>query len=503
MDKERQMISGVIHSIIYNEDGEITSNVEDHNYITPAALHMFNAYGPGMIFKNQHGSPFGKVVTLGPKGFKLYYPGNYTAENRFNVSNEATIMYMLYFSDPSVYTSSVKYLPVLNSSGNLDDSHVIGFGTINTNVSDKREGYANNTSDAKIITDDTIEEAWYFAPGQATGSWNCLAFMPGIEDNPYVGIINYKCITKSNPFISNSTITGTFIGPNITDGTHVITAPDEILMNYTSNGLSRWKFNLTTGKTTQVPTSDPAYTFPMLGTGAYPRQELVVGNYYYVLAQRSVYVYNIATQALVTTLVGAYNDDGNQSMWYDGTNIIVSSAWNCDDSDSNYQYATQVTISTSTNTITSTVYNKNYTGWGTIPSSWNKTRMWATKVDNLYYVSCIGKGTIICTDIANIGGTVVGVCDLLTNTCIMKATLDPTGTPKAETEFIKVGTGLTDKYGLYNGQTYTQIDYSTSGVWLSRSDYSNYFTLYKYTTSQDKSDAAYAEIGYGFQILDS
>lgn len=202
-----------------------------------------------------------------------------------------------------------------------------------------------------------------------------------------------------------------------------------------------------------------------------------------------VQIYNIETGLFVKFLNVQYLGVGYASMYYDGTNIIVSNAY--DDTDAgSYQRGKITVINPTTNTITSTTYNKDYTGWGGIPTSWNKTRMWYTKVNNKYYVSCIGKGTIICTDIANIGGTVVGVCDLLTATNIVMG--------NSKVWFIRQGDIEDAAHWIYNESTKVEANYN--GIWISDEDYSNYFSLYKYSSPQTKTDTAYAQIGYGFEV---
>lgn len=201
---------------------------------------------------------------------------------------------------------------VLLNLGAAADSLTAGSTFINVwdnNLAEasKLVGYANNnivaTQDGKegtidyckgeyVIDANTVCERWKYPEGVATGTIDTIAMMPAsmVKFNRGDGINIGKCIDRVNTQYTNF---GSFSTGFLMPGVNGYTANDEILLNFTQDGVSKWKFNLTTGEVTQVNDTDKFFVLPMNFSSVsnpyyYIMDALVIGNYLYTLSLNQI-----------------------------------------------------------------------------------------------------------------------------------------------------------------------------------------------------------------------
>lgn len=184
------------------------------------------------------------------------------------------------------------------------DSTFINVWDNNLAEASKLVGYANNniaaTQDGKegtidyckgeyVIDANTVCERWKYPEGVASGTIDTIAMMPAsmVKFNRGDGINIGKCIDRVNTQYTNfgSLSTGFMI-----PGVNGYTANDEILLNFSQDGVSKWKFNLTTGEVTQVKDTDNFFVLPMNYNNKYYyiMDALVIGNYLYTLSLQQI-----------------------------------------------------------------------------------------------------------------------------------------------------------------------------------------------------------------------
>lgn len=187
------------------------------------------------------------------------------------------------------------------------DSTFINVWDNNLAEASKLVGYANNnivaTQDGKegtidyckgeyVIDANTVCERWKYPEGVASGTIDTIAMMPAsmVKFNRGDGINIGKCIDRVNTQYTNfgSLSTGFMI-----PGVNGYTANDEILLNFNQDGISKWKFNLTTGEVTQVNDTDNFFVLPMNFSSVsnpyyYIMDALVIGNYLYTLSLQAM-----------------------------------------------------------------------------------------------------------------------------------------------------------------------------------------------------------------------
>lgn len=150
------------------------------------------------------------------------------------------------------------YLPVFGNTFASADN-LIGYANGNINpAANGKEGAITYPKADYIASAFTVGKRWKFAEGVATGSFNCIAMIPSAAINSPQGdgFKISKCLEQVNINDANfgSLSTG-FLIPGVPG----YTSNNEILLNFSRDGISRWKYNLQTGEMTQVADSDPFF----------------------------------------------------------------------------------------------------------------------------------------------------------------------------------------------------------------------------------------------------
>ena len=172
-------------------------------------------------------------------------------------------------------------------------SKLVGYANNNiVATQDGKEGTIDYCKGEYVIDANTVCERWKYPEGVATGTIDTIAMMPAsmVKFNRGDGINIGKCIDRVNTQYTNfgSLSTGFMI-----PGVNGYTANDEILLNFNQDGISKWKFNLTTGEVTQVKDTDKFFVLPMDFNYAsnpyyYIMDALVIGNYLYTLSLQQI-----------------------------------------------------------------------------------------------------------------------------------------------------------------------------------------------------------------------
>ena len=194
----------------------------------------------------------------------------------------------------------------------VEASKLVGYANNNIiTTSNGKEGNIDNCKGEYIIDANTVCERWKYPEGVATGTIDTIAMMPAsvIKTNRGDGVNIGKCIDRVNTQYTNfgSLSTG-FLMP----GVNGYTANDEILLNFSMDGINKWKFSLTTGEITQVKDTDNFFVLPMnTTTYKYIMDTIVVDNYLYILGldkfgTSDLYVYVLDINNNMSTVTNFY-----------------------------------------------------------------------------------------------------------------------------------------------------------------------------------------------------
>lgn len=150
------------------------------------------------------------------------------------------------------------YIPVFGDTFASADN-LLGYANGNINpAANGKEGALTYPKADYIASAFTVGKRWKFAEGVATGSFNCIAMIPSAAINSPQGdgFKISKCLEQVNINDANfgSLSTG-FLIPGVPG----YTSNNEVLLNFSRDGISRWKYNLQTGEMSQVADSDPFF----------------------------------------------------------------------------------------------------------------------------------------------------------------------------------------------------------------------------------------------------
>lgn len=293
-------------------DLELVSTVDNvrrvyHNTITNAGKQLLLAKSVGNILCNT-GSIFGDVIVADCLGGDITYSND---DNRGIISKYCSNKYqlsnvLLYLNDTIASLSeSTTFLNMKNADFSTG-AKLMGYANSSViPLSDGKEGLLDYQKGEYTADPYTRTNRWKYDVGVATGTIDTIAMMPAasFKDDTVEGFRFMKCLDRVscqyNNYVSKST---GFCPPGIVG----LTGNDEILLNFSQDNVSRWKYNLSTGEMTEVSTADPFVCFTGNTTDVYSD-----GTYTYVLRINSIAnidgylymdVYLQSTGALITTL---------------------------------------------------------------------------------------------------------------------------------------------------------------------------------------------------------
>lgn len=301
-------VEGFIEVEVVNRKDHLRRVYKKHNTLTKAGAQMFFARSAGALLK-MAGDAFGQTYCFDS------WTGRYQ-NVRYSRNEDAPITNILANIDSAVasnMTDEATFLDVYNDQFSSNDK-VIGYANINlTPDTDGKQGVVDYSKGEYVVDGYTRAMRWYYKQGVASGTFNCIG-MAGkpIATSAYPknsGCLFGKILDRVNRCYANYAANSTaFCPPGITG----ITDNDTILLNFNQDGISRWKYSISTGEVTEVPSTDTFWVpFNYYAShGGYVVDYFVDNGYLYILRMNSknlangsytVAVYDISTQALVTT----------------------------------------------------------------------------------------------------------------------------------------------------------------------------------------------------------
>lgn len=467
------------------KDGDKLISEETHNFVDVAALRMVLAQSLSLNLCPNTGTPYGFIWVFDNQCWTPYT--NASGWIEFNKIPDSITLVLLNLPDETSLDANSKLLPVLTATGEIDYSKVVGYSVGRLVSTNQYEGVLDTTVPKLMVKLGNVAKSYVFDAGIATGQFNWVAIMPGWGTKPWTGIQAFKCLSGYNIRQPDDANKYGWVRPGVTDGVNTLTAEDEILLFFTHNGASRWKYNLTTGAMTQVPPTDFAYnwTCPQIIGQQYCGNQVVVNNYLYVISKQVLYKINITTGGVEAQITIGYSSDELYGLWYDGEYLWTS----CYDASSSTR-AYVMSINPGTLSQVSKTVNTSYTGWGGLPASWNKTQTCINKIGSIWFVYNMADDCVLaCTDLKNVCGSLVGILPGMAFCGFESGGQEYhfyQGTP---TNF-QIGDETTDGHTTFNA----------AGYWLSDDSYSNFWSATKLSEVKVKSETTKAFIDYGYEF---
>lgn len=426
---------------------------------------------------------------------------------------------------------------------------------------DKLIGYCNNelnpTNNGKEGTIDyclgqymvdpyTVCKRWKYPEGIASGTVNCIAMMPaGVLESPYGDGVKFsKCIDKVNTqYVNYVKMSTGFMIPGVPG----YTSNNEILLNFSRDGISRWKYNIGTGEITEVPETENFYVFEFDNNLIFDIK--YIDGYLYMLKYSTsgissgyyvqVYVYDPANSMAEKThfnlaYKSGYEQPIKANIFKYNNNLYVSS---CDSRNEPTReknklwkltvgaggYATGVE---STYTDFSSLFelpsglDKNNVGIGQYGDNYvlfMPVKLKNTLDDTLVSDGITGYKTIgyVCSDLSNPFKSIIDVIPGITPTEILFANASVKGT-------LRVGFDKHNSNGSYNGYSYDNAqakkivmnnlsksntnsittNTQTNGVYLTLDKWwTSVISFVKLNTAIEVTDSDIIYISYGYKIV--
>lgn len=267
-----------------------------HNTITKAGKQLILDKAVGGLLKTSdiHGLSF--CSQLMAKNSYYSNVASYNNGSAYHNRSDVCLNNVLLSLDDSQLanlSTDTTFIDVKGDNLKIADK-VLGYGSNNKiPLNNGKEAMNDFCKDEYMVIDNAIVNRWKYPEGVATGTINAIAMMPGMAVRDGFngdGIKFSRCIDKGNFDYNNfaSASTG-FLIPGVPG----YTANDEIMLNCNIDGVSRWKYNITTGAMTEVPSSDPFFVSEKLNSRNVCDIQ-VFGQYLYVLYQGAYYEYELS-----------------------------------------------------------------------------------------------------------------------------------------------------------------------------------------------------------------
>lgn len=493
MSSETIKMKGFIRvKLVDSETGKVISE-EKHNFVNNAMKRVALAQSISLDLCPNVGSPFGMINCFNNQ---VWNPQTSSGGwLNYNKLPDGPALVLLKFDDSVTLDGNSKMLPILTSTGEIDYSKVTGYSVGRLLSTNEREGVTNITGATQMVNLGNVAQSFLFDTDIATGEFNWIAIMPSFETSHWRSLQAFKCISNYNVRQQGDTNQYGYVRPGVTDGSNVLTGDNEILLFFTHKGVSKWKYNLATGELKPVAVSDFAYNWTnstIVNNGECGNQ-IVINGYLFAIVGAILYKINIADGSTAGNISIAYgvasgnNTKGQYGLWYDGTNIVVSSCYNS----TNFTNRSYVTvINPSTMSQVSRTFNSRYTGWGGLPSSWNPSQTCFNKCGDVYYVHNVAfDATIVCTNIMNVCGSMVGIMPAQ-GTALFDANNTVYHWSQSALNTMLLGSETSA------GELSAQFP----GFWISDETYSNFWSAAKLDETKVKGASVKAYIDYGYEF---
>lgn len=283
-------------------------------------------------------------------------------------------------------------------------SKLVGYASSNLNpTNDGKEGLVDVERPEYVADAFTIAKRWKYDAGVASGTINVVGMMPGssLQGVNGEGLKNSKCIDRCNvQSVNFNSLSSSFLIPGVAGYTN----NNEVLLNYTTDNNSKWKYNIATGETVRVEDTENFWVVPA-GSGDTTIDNLtdmrVIEGYLYCVYSRYYYryviidVYDINNNMNKVTSIQCNCDSNGQyrekaSLVVTGSNVYVSCTGYYDVSTLNYQnYLFRLTKSGSNNYYSNSVAVNSYADMGLVLPDGIKDKRFSLSNYGDNYVLCI------------------------------------------------------------------------------------------------------------------
>lgn len=485
-----------------------------HNTMSEDAQNVLLGLSASLLFNGASPLPYGRLCFTTP-GMRMQSSTGIGADNSTlyydddrNELGLRLFILNLTASELSSLTKNSKYIPIKDGNGDLSNK-VVGYGSFKVNDGDLKAGTLINSDSTKMIEPYSCSNAWGWGANKANFEYNAFAIA---SLDPIDSFAAYKCINAVNVNEVENEITGNFVIPGFTG----ITGANEILLNHTSNGVSKWLYNLKTGETRQVESNEAAYNFDITDLG---NQQVVING--------KLFAIRVGLDGEIENYVDVYTPDGGRvkyisfsskkyrlrGLFTDGTDLYASVT----KYSTSGNPAAMIKINTDTY-ATETIENTAFS-WGNLPSKFGIDTTAYIKASyefdgTRYYV--VGDTALdvqfICTDLSNVAGSIVATAPIFDCAFNIDGTEDGMYLVCYGTKTNKVIT--TDGYNertlcsmlpinyILNaaGSSGLRNDYQTTGVWVNNYKFSNFLSFYKYDSTQSKTIAQQMDVTYSYEI---
>lgn len=301
-------IKGFVKIELYDKYGNLKSRKSKHNLITlPAKNYMLIKSAASMLQINDN--VFGQYARQGGDFVRVGYNsndyGNFGGEDNCLTN----VLLNLTADQRAAINSQTRFVNIWNNTMSIADK-LIGKASGNlTPAADGKTGIPDFERGLDIVSGNVISRKWKYADGIATGTINAVMMCnastlkdPSGAAGGYdrgdwnaPGFVLGKCLDRVNTRYANFTsLSKGFIPPGIPG----VTAEDEVITDYSVDGVSLHKINLSTGEIV-----DSTETFPLIAPCL---DYYVEGDYVYTLTRSTTYasltVYQISTKSQVTSV---------------------------------------------------------------------------------------------------------------------------------------------------------------------------------------------------------
>lgn len=411
-------------------------------------------------------------------------------------------------------TEDSTFINLFASTGEIDSSKIVGYANNNiVPTADGKEGSINYNNAAYMSNMYTVSERWKYDLSVASGTFDTLVMLPAtwVKDGiggKAGGHRLSKGLDKVNRQYTNFAAgTTQFCIPGITG----FTSNDEILLNYSQDSIAQHKYNLSTGVTTDSPTT--WFVFPAGTTDV-----IKIGDYVYSIIGTTgiVYVWLASTMNQVTTIdVSSFSTpyESNYRLFKDSTNqlwvsiienIISTGSCLCKLTSNGTYFATKGTLYSDFSQIVTLPTSINYknVNFGNLGSNY----IMYVRQSNYDPTYNRAMSAIIFTDVTNIMGTVIDIIPNVYDT----STLYYAGTTYGVLDIgrgaynntdLNYDTSLRNKK-IVNNSTTADLYNSTGGLYLTlQGNYSTLMSFVKLPTPIVKSDTDIIYVTYGYRIV--
>ena len=301
-------IEGFIEVEVVNRKDNVRRVYKRHNTLTKGGAQMFFARSAGELLR-MAGDSFGQTYCFDSWTGRL-------RNMRYSRNEDTPITNILANIDSTTasnMTDDATFLDVYDDDFS-DTDKIIGYANLNLNPdNDGKQGAVDYSKGEYVVDGYTRAMRWYYRQGVASGTFNCIGMVgKPIATSAYPknnGCVFGKILDKVNRCYANYASNSTAFCP---PGIQGVTDNDTILLNFTQDNVSRWKYSISTGEITEVPSTDTFWVpFKYDTSNGYNLVDYFVDNgYLYLLRLQSkdnsysgyvVSVYNIGTQSLVTS----------------------------------------------------------------------------------------------------------------------------------------------------------------------------------------------------------